>query len=180
MADRELLPGGGSQTFTEEDQSAEPHIQAVLAVEGVCRAEFAGSSVTLVRDPASPGWDDLIPRVRYALGAALAAEAGSPAGGPGMSAMDDDEIFDQVVHIFERQINPIVAQHGGSIDLIDVQDATVVVRMSGGCQGCGMANVTLRQGIEAALQRAIPNLAGVRDVTDHSAGSNPYFASTGK
>jgi len=73
-----------------------------------------------------------------------------------------------------------VAQHGGAIDLIDVQDATVVVRMSGGCQGCGMANVTLRQGIEAALKKAIPALAGIRDVTDQSSGASPYFASTSK
>jgi Fe-S cluster biogenesis protein NfuA len=50
-----------------------------------------------------------------------------------------------------------------------------VVRMMGGCQGCGMANVTLRQGIEAQLKRLIPGLRGLRDVTDHASGENPYF-----
>ncbi len=97
-------------------------------------------------------------------------------GGP----LDDDAMYDLVSEIFRSQINPAVASHGGQIDLIDVQDGTVVVRLQGGCQGCGMANVTLRQGIEASLKRAIPNLQGVHDITDHSAGTNPYYVSSSK
>jgi Fe/S biogenesis protein NfuA len=76
------------------------------------------------------------------------------------------------------QINPWVAQHGGKVELIDVQDGTVVLRMSGGCQGCGMARVTLHQAVETALRRAIPALKGIRDVTDHAAGATPYFRPT--
>ena len=87
----------------------------------------------------------------------------------------DDEIYEVVERVFARDINPMVAQHGGRVELIDVQDATVVVRMMGGCQGCGMANVTLRQGIESQLRRMIPGLRGLRDITDHAAGANPYF-----
>lgn len=70
----------------------------------------------------------------------------------------------------------MVARHGGKVELLDVQDATVVVRMMGGCQGCGMATVTLRQGIETALRQAVPGVRGIRDITDHSAGKNPYYA----
>lgn len=69
----------------------------------------------------------------------------------------------------------MVARHGGRVELVDVQDATVVVRMRGGCQGCGMATVTLRQGIETALRQAVPAIRGIRDITDHSAGTNPYY-----
>jgi Fe-S cluster biogenesis protein NfuA len=93
------------------------------------------------------------------------------------AAWDDDTLYGVVSRIFATQINPAVAQHGGKVELIDVQDATVVLRMSGGCQGCGMANVTLRQGIEAALRRQLPQVRGIRDITDHSAGTNPYYAS---
>ena len=75
---------------------------------------------------------------------------------------------------------PGVAQHGGAVELIDVQDATVVLRMLGGCQGCGMANVTLRQGIESSLKRALPSLQGLKDITDHAAGTNPYFTAGSK
>ena len=103
-------------------------------------------------------------------GEALPAATG---GGPG----EDDAIYRVADEICRTQINPWVAQHGGKVELIDVQDGSVVLRMSGGCQGCGMARVTLRQGVETALRRAIPALREVRDVTDHAAGTNPYFRS---
>ncbi len=95
---------------------------------------------------------------------------------PQQAALDDDAIFDKVDALFESEINPAVAQHGGKIELIDVQDATIIVRMMGGCQGCGMASVTLRQGIEASLKRFVPAVKGIEDITDHSAGANPYIA----
>ena len=82
--------------------------------------------------------------------------------------------------IFDQRVNPMVAGHGGRVDLIDVQDGVVLVRMMGGCQGCGMASVTLRQGIEATLRQLAPEIAGLVDITDHAAGTNPYFASAKK
>jgi len=77
-------------------------------------------------------------------------------------------------------VNPMVARHGGRVELIDVQDAVVMLRMGGGCQGCGMADVTLRQGIEAMLNRHIPEVKGIVDITDHGSGANPYFAAAKK
>jgi len=94
-----------------------------------------------------------------------------------VAPLDDDTMFEVVAEIFRGDINPMVARHGGRVDLVDVQDGTVVVRMMGGCQGCGMATVTLRQGIETALRRALPALHGIRDITDHAAGSTPYYKS---
>jgi len=88
--------------------------------------------------------------------------------------LDDDRMFEVVEDLFRTQINPAVAQHGGRVDLIDVEKGIVVVRMMGGCQGCGMANVTLRQGIEASLRRLVGGFQGIRDITDHAAGTNPY------
>ncbi len=82
--------------------------------------------------------------------------------------------------LFEQQVNPMVARHGGRVELIDVQDSVVMLRMSGGCQGCGMADVTLRQGIEGMLQQQLPEIKGVVDITDHTAGANPYFAAAKK
>ena len=74
----------------------------------------------------------------------------------------------------------MVARHGGAVELIDVQDGVVMLRLGGGCQGCGMADVTLRQGIEATLRQVAPEVRGVVDVTDHATGTNPYFASAKK
>ncbi|MBI2401924.1 MAG: NifU family protein [Gemmatimonadetes bacterium] len=95
---------------------------------------------------------------------------------PTTTGLTDDRIFDVVDRLFREEINPMVARHGGKVELLDVQDATVVVRMMGGCQGCGMATVTLRQGIETALRQAIPGVQGIKDITDHGSGKNPYYA----
>ncbi len=80
-----------------------------------------------------------------------------------------------VRRILDDQINPAVAAHGGHIALVDVQGERVYVRLEGGCQGCGMANVTLKQGIETALRREVPEITEVLDVTDHAGGTNPYY-----
>ena len=78
--------------------------------------------------------------------------------------------------LLSTQINPSVAEHGGHIALIDVQPDTVYIRLEGGCQGCGMADVTLKSGIETAIKQAVPTINAVLDVTDHAGGNNPYYA----
>ena len=77
--------------------------------------------------------------------------------------------------LLDERVNPAVASHGGHISLVDVQDDTVYIRLEGGCQGCGMADVTLKQGIETEIKQAVPNITAVLDVTDHAGGSNPYY-----
>ena len=108
----------------------------------------------------------------------MASKPVAPAKGG--SATADDALYERVADLFDSQVNPMVARHGGRVELIDVQDAVVMVRMAGGCQGCGMADVTLRQGIEAMLQQHVPEVKGIVDITDHTAGSNPYFAAAKK
>ena len=75
----------------------------------------------------------------------------------------------------EERINPSVASHGGHISLVDVQGDTAYIRLEGGCQGCGMADVTLKQGVATEIQRVAPAITNVLDVTDHAGGSNPYY-----
>ncbi len=77
--------------------------------------------------------------------------------------------------LLNTQINPTVAEHGGHIALIDVKRDTVYIRLEGGCQGCGMADVTLKNGIETAIKQTVPTITSVLDVTDHADGNNPYF-----
>jgi Fe-S cluster biogenesis protein NfuA len=79
--------------------------------------------------------------------------------------------------LVEQRINPRVASHGGSITLIDVHEDTVFIRMEGGCQGCAMASVTLKQGVATEIQAAVPKITTVQDVTDHASGANPYQGS---
>ena len=84
-------------------------------------------------------------------------------------------LADQVRQVLDEQINPFIASHGGGAELVAVDGTIAYLRLSGGCQGCGMAQVTLRQGIERALLEAIDELTGVVDVTDHMSGENPYY-----
>ncbi len=86
-----------------------------------------------------------------------------------------DPIAQQVVLVLEKQVNPSIAVHGGRADLVAVEDLAVYLRLSGGCQGCGMAKATLSQGIEVMLREAIPELTAVVDVTDHASGANPFY-----
>jgi len=173
MLNRAVHEPGVKQYTSAESAAESPVAQAVLEVPGISEVVVSGNVITVVKADAAMPWSVLEPQVRYAVNVgaerleASAAEVGE--------AMDDDAIYDAVAEVFRTQINPAVAQHGGRIDLIDVQDATIIVRLMGGCQGCGMANVTLRQGVEAALKRLVPAVKGVKDVTDHTSGTNPYF-----
>jgi Fe-S cluster biogenesis protein NfuA len=169
----ESLLGPGRHRFTSQDEArGQPIAEAVLAVPGVQEVIIEGNGVLVLRRGDVP-WESLEDRIGYAITTALEGAAGGTVAA-GMTP-PDDEIYAMVDRVFERDINPAVAQHGGKVELLDVQDATVVVRMMGGCQGCGMATVTLRQGIEAQLRRLVPGLRGIRDITDHASGQNPYF-----
>lgn len=88
--------------------------------------------------------------------------------------MDTPEAL-KIIQVLDEKINPAVAGHGGHISLIDVQEDTVYIRLEGGCQGCGMADVTLKQGVEVEIKAAVPAIAAVLDVTDHAGGTNPYY-----
>jgi len=91
-----------------------------------------------------------------------------------------DPVTARVVELLEEQINPQLGMHGGMAQLVAVEEPTVYVRMGGGCQGCGLAAATLAQGIEAAIFAAVPEITEVVDVTDHAAGTNPYYESAKK
>ncbi|MFA5883559.1 MAG: NifU family protein [Acidimicrobiia bacterium] len=85
-----------------------------------------------------------------------------------------------VLKVLEEQINPAIASHGGRAELVAVEESIAYLRLGGGCQGCGMASVTLSQGIEVAILDNVPEISEVVDVTDHASGTNPYFESAKK
>ena len=85
-------------------------------------------------------------------------------------------LADRVRHVLDTEINPAVASHGGSINLVDVQGTEIFIEMAGGCQGCAMSRMTLRQGVERMVSQAVPDVTAIHDVTDHDGGDNPYFA----
>jgi Fe/S biogenesis protein NfuA len=80
-----------------------------------------------------------------------------------------------IQQLLDEHINPAVADHGGYVVLLDVKDDIAYVALGGGCQGCGMADVTLKQGIEALITEEVPGIRQVVDTTDHASGTNPYY-----
>lgn len=88
----------------------------------------------------------------------------------------DDPVAQAVQTVIERQINPAVAGHGGWVQLLDVRDETAYIEMGGGCQGCAISHMTLKQGIERMIMDAVPQITRVVDTTDHDEGQNPYYA----
>ena len=81
----------------------------------------------------------------------------------------------KVQELIDTMINPAVAGHGGSVELIDVQDSRVYLQMGGGCHGCGAADVTLKSGIERLIKEELPEVTEVLDTTDHGSGTNPFY-----
>ena len=184
------LHAAGVRRFASADEAkGSPLAEAIFAIPqgGVSEVIVSGNIVTVVKDNPAP-WQ----AVGKAVGAAIRAAAASgappvaakaapaPGGKGGGSAVDDDALYEQVAKVFDEQVNPMVARHGGRVELIDVQDAVVMLRMGGGCQGCGMADVTLRQGIEGMLAQLVPDVRGIVDITDHATGANPYFQASKK
>jgi Fe/S biogenesis protein NfuA len=97
-----------------------------------------------------------------------------PAGRP-EAAEAWGPLGEKVQGVFDELVNPRIAAHGGAVELVDVADATIYVRMTGGCQGCAASALTLRQGIERMVREEIPEVEEIVDLTDHEAGVNPYY-----
>jgi Fe/S biogenesis protein NfuA len=99
-------------------------------------------------------------------------------GSPSMAAPKgslDGPLADQVAQVLAEAVNPAIASHGGRAELVSVDGTIAYLKLGGGCQGCGMAQVTLKQGIERILLESIPELTDIVDVTDHASGTDPYY-----
>ena len=89
---------------------------------------------------------------------------------------DDSPLEDRINYVLYNEINPMLAAHGGEVSLVEItEDHYAVLQFGGGCQGCGMVDATLKGGVEKTLLEQLPQLAGIRDATDHSDRSNAYM-----
>jgi hypothetical protein len=131
--DTPIAEPGRHRYASADEARGQPVAEAIFAVPGVQEVILEGNAILVLRQEEA-AWETLEDRIGYAISTALGfgppGEAGTEAPPP-----PDDEIYEIVDRVFGRDINPMVAQHGGRVELIDVQDATVVVRMMGGCQG---------------------------------------------
>ena len=86
-----------------------------------------------------------------------------------------DDLSIAVAEVIEDQVNPVVATHGGHVDLVGIDDGKALIAFGGGCQGCGMVDVTLKQGVEVMITDSVPGVTEVVDVTNHEEGTNPFY-----
>lgn len=169
----------------QEDQSARfdgptngaPLAQSLFGVTGVDHVLVEGRTI-LVSCTAGVAWDSLKAPVAAAIRAALAGSEmplGSPRADMTMAAEQDAALLGEVTHLLDTRANPSIASHGGKVTVEAVTGGVVHLRMSGGCQGCASSALTLRRGVETMLRASLPGIRGVIDVTDHEAGTNPYY-----
>lgn len=179
VVDRPVYPEGTIRFATPEKALGSPLAEKVMDIDGITALTVSGRTVTITKDHPDP-WPVIGKRVGTAIREVLRSGVPPISEGAKVVSEVDRQIRDKVQVILERDINPAVASHGGFVELIDVDDATVYVRLGGGCQGCGMANVTLKQGIEAAIRQQVPEVAAILDTTDHASGMNPYYSPSKK
>jgi Fe/S biogenesis protein NfuA len=160
----------------------EGDLAIVIANDSV--AKLRGATVDWSEDRLSSGFVVINPNKPAPAPVVLPILPMSPAADPAVrpppprtmpGAGLNTDVARRVRAVLDGQVNPSIASHGGHAELAGIEGATAYLRLGGGCQGCGMATVTLSQGIEVAITQAIPEIERVVDVTDHASGTNPYF-----
>lgn len=174
VVDRPVFPGGSAYFDPASDTSRAPLARAILEVPGVQGVLVQNELVTVTAETGG-NWMPVGKEVGRRIRSALTGPE-DPIGAEVLESLPaPDEIRERVEQVLRDEINPAVAAHGGHISLVEVERNQVFLRMGGGCQGCGMATATLRQGVERALRRAVPQIGAILDTTDHAAGTNPYY-----
>ena len=166
----------GTKTIINVDEAkGMPLAERLLNIPGIAKIQLIGH-LLVVTKTLDKQWSDLVTEIESVLIAFLISGL----------ALTADEVNDRMMligrntrekvqYLIDTQINPGVAEHGGFVRVVDVTDGTLYVKLGGGCQGCGAADFTLRQGIETIIKRNVPEIHQIVDVTNHSAGTSPYY-----
>ena len=175
VVDRPIYPDGSAFFGNKERASGSGLAEKLFAIEGVASVMIQDNLVTVTA--ASGGnWMPIAKQVGTTIRSVLGSGEKAVSDAVLSSIPDADVIKKRVQSILDQEINPAVAAHGGWVELIDVKRNEVFIRMGGGCQGCGMADVTLKQGVERSIREAIPEVGAIMDTTDHASGRNPYYS----
>jgi Fe-S cluster biogenesis protein NfuA len=154
-------------------------LPSVVARGGGLRVAGVTGGVVTLEASGSPGAAfPLLSRAEALIRAAVPEVTGIRLTGPGgeLAPAAEGDLAGRVRRVLAAEINPAIAGHRGQVVLAGVEAGWVRVRLEGGCQGCSLAEVTLRQGIEPVLRARVPDMVGLADVTDHEAGTRPFFS----
>ena len=162
----------GAATFNSKDDAVGNVLASKLfSIPGITAVEL-NDSLVIATQSGQEDWRQLGKRI----GTAIRSFLNPPPDLPEGDRLPSEEVRRRVQKVLDEQINPGVASHGGFVELLDVQDDNIFIRMGGGCQGCGAADVTLKQGVERLIREEVPQVREIMDATDHAGGSNPYYA----
>ena len=154
-------------------------LSSVIARGAGLRVAAVEDGVVILEVTGSPGAVlPLAARIEALIRAAVPQITGVRITGPGTAPPGSaaGSLAERARRILDAEINPVIAAHRGHVALAGVEQGWVRIRLEGGCQGCSLAEVTLRQGIEPLLRARLPDMTGVADVTDHEAGTQPFFS----
>lgn len=162
----------GAETFASADEAKGNKLaESLFRLPGISKVELNGYEVA-VTQTGQEDWRQIGKRI----GAAIRNFLNPPPEIPEGEMLQASALREKVQLILDEQINPGVASHGGFVELLDVQDDNIYIRMGGGCQGCGAADVTLKMGIERLIRDQVPQVREIFDTTDHASGQNPFYA----
>ncbi len=175
--DRTIYPGRSLNCRRREAAGGAPLLEALFAIDGVREVHVADDRITVARSK-DESWRELGPKIGAAIRDVMASGKAPIPDDFRVRGRSDSELFSGVQEVLAGRINPAIAAHGGYVELVKIDDGAVHIRMSGGCQGCGAANITLKNGIERTLKSVFSEIKAVVDVSDHGAGKNPYYRPT--
>ena len=169
-----VYPGGSAYFGNREAAKLSPLASKVFEVPEVEALLIADNQVTVTKSGFDP-W----PAIGKQIGSKIREHirSGEPVVSEefGHTLPSESAIRKKVQLLLDREVNPALGMHGGWVELIDVRKNSVYLRLGGGCQGCGAADVTLKMGIEKSIREMIPEVGEILDTTDHAAGRNPYY-----
>ncbi len=162
----------GSAAFDNPNDAKENDLaDRIFKIPGIAKVEVDNNQVSVTQQ-GGQDWRQIGKRI----GTAIRYHLNPPPEITEGDRLPSEAVRQRVQQVLDEQINPGVASHGGFVELLDVQDDNVYIRMGGGCQGCGAADVTLKMGVERLIREHVPQVREVLDTTDHQSGQNPYYA----
>jgi len=166
----------GAKTFNTRDEAGVLTLAAILmCLPAVEKIQLIGHLLVVTKNE-DREWPDLGREIESVVTSYLiSGDALSPDDVQEQMMLIGRSTREKVQYLIDVEINPGVAEHGGSVQVVDVKDDSVYLRLHGGCQGCGAADFTLKQGIETIVKRAVPEIQQIIDLTNHRAGMNPYY-----
>ncbi len=176
VLDRPVYEGGSAYFGDQDRASGSPLPEKLFALDGVKTVLVQDNKVTITAEGIGDDWLPLARQVGATIRTVLQSDERPISDSLLDSMPPSEQIKKTIEELFAREINPSIAAHGGFVEVLDVKGNEVYLRLGGGCQGCGMADVTLKQGIESSIRKAVPEIGAIMDTTDHAAGRNPYYA----